>query len=454
MKDQIFIGWSGSNGVAIKIKKYLETKNYKCTIGGNADNNSQYSSVGDTVIQQIKNCNQAIMIFMNRADGQVSNNLFFELGYVLALYGQPKVHCVRRANENVVLPSDFDNSFVEPVNCEDSDDEFAEGILKYFFARQKMSINENKMILINNRYKIHDYIQRHFSEQGSKCSDYELAQYMLFYIQAAHMFGDEMKVRREILQFKNAYLSYFSEELSISVNMGIAFFDMILAIKITEKGECYLDRADFRKFREKYKECEDEIVNDDTGTFDEWAKVFIAEHLAYAYGLFAANPQLDIDNKSRIMKHSKAWAERSITELKLLDEAAHIHDNNDHRGIVSLLYAYVYRNLFLSCLVLGEEDQALKWLRMTKKERSALKNNFEPGSIDTQLCENFAMEYYLTLIECLNFAEKLELDEDDIEDYEAEIASYIASSRRQSEHSRYVDRIDVLLSQLREKRAK
>lgn len=128
MKDHIFIGWSGSNAIAMKVKNALEAKNFRCTIGGNADNNSQYSSVGDTVIQQIKSCNQAIMIFMNRADGQVSNNLFFELGYVLAMYGQPKVHCVRRSAETVILPSDFDNSFVEPIECDvSSDDLFVQG---------------------------------------------------------------------------------------------------------------------------------------------------------------------------------------------------------------------------------------------------------------------------------------------------------------------------------------
>ena len=201
MKDNIFIIWSGSNDVAIQIKKILETKNYKCTIGGNADNDSKFSSVGDTVIQQIKNCNQAIVIFQNRRDGMVSNNLFFELGYALATYGQTKVHCVRRESEQVVLPSDFDNSFVEPISSATEED-FVNGIIGYFFDRQKMSINVNKMILINNRYKMHYYIQSHFSEQGSKCSDYELAQYVLFYLQAGHMFGDERKILKEMQQFK------------------------------------------------------------------------------------------------------------------------------------------------------------------------------------------------------------------------------------------------------------
>ena len=138
MKDRIFIGWSGSNDVALKVKHILEERNnYICCIGGNADNNSQYASVGDTVLRQIKNCNQAIIIFQNRADGAVSNNLFFELGYVFSSYGPKKVHCVRREAEKVILPSDFDNSFVEAVKDDGDDTVFAEGIVEYFKSRQK-----------------------------------------------------------------------------------------------------------------------------------------------------------------------------------------------------------------------------------------------------------------------------------------------------------------------------
>ena len=134
MKDKVFIAWSGSNTVAMKVKRIMEKdRKYVCSIGGNADNNSQFSSVGDTVIQQIKICNQAIVIFQNRKDGNVSNNLFFELGYVLAKYGQMKVHCVKRSSEVVTLPSDFDNSFVESLE-EESDDDFAQKIVDYVLA--------------------------------------------------------------------------------------------------------------------------------------------------------------------------------------------------------------------------------------------------------------------------------------------------------------------------------
>ena len=91
------------------------------------------------------------------------------------------MHCVKKAGENIVLPSDFDNSFVEPISCDD-EKAFVDGVVNYFLGRQKMSIEGNKMVIINNRYKIHDMLQAHYSEVGSRCSDYELAQYVLFYI--------------------------------------------------------------------------------------------------------------------------------------------------------------------------------------------------------------------------------------------------------------------------------
>lgn len=447
MKDKIFIAWSGSNSIAIKVKSILEARNYKCTIGGNSDNNSTYTSVGDTVIQQIKNCNQAIIIFQNRADGNVSNNVFFELGYVLASYGQQKIHCVKKADEQIILPSDFDNSFVEPIVCAD-DDGFVKGILDYFFARQKMSINENKMLLINNRYRMHDYIQRHFSEQGSKCSDYELAQYILFYLQAAQMFGDERKVYAELKQFKDDFHSYFSDELAIAVNMGISYFEMSSNILAREDGEFYIERRVFTRFRDSYLKCKEDLIEDDTGMFHEWANAFISQRLNYAYLLFSNNPDLTEEKLIKNVEMSRQWGEIALADMEKLESFATIKDNNDHKGILSLFRSYIYRNMFICCKKLHDEEGELSWLNKSKKERTALKNNFEIGSIDSQLYDNFAMEYYLTLVEYLVYADKLGLDEDDVEDYKEEIKEYIEQSTKQTNYSKYVDRIALILNKI------
>lgn len=437
MKDKVFIAWSGSNTVALQVKRLLEKKyNYGCSIGGNAENNSKFSSVGDTVIQQIKSCNQAIIIFQNRKDGKVSNNVFFELGYVMAMYGMKKVHCVKRLKEEVILPSDFDNSFLEPIDDQDDNDVFAEGIVNYFISRQKMSINENKMFLINNRYLIHDKIVSHYSEAGSKCSDYELAQYMLFYMQAAHMFGDERKTQKEISRFKQLHNYEFSNELSLAVNMCLSFFDLVTNVKFSEKdNEIYVDQAVFWKFKNAYTSYNDEIVDDDMGIFDEWAEVFIFEHLTYAFVLFARNETISPEMKNTLYEKAKENALEAIQSIERLEASAPCIENNDEIGLISLLKAYVYRNLFLAKDKLGEEDAA-DWLKLTLKERASLKNNFGGGTIDSQLYNNFCMEYYLSLVNYLTSSKNIDAFE--IEMYKSEMRDYISSVIADSNENLYL----------------
>ncbi len=425
MKDRVFIAWSGSNEIALKVKALLEKYNYGCFIGGNADNTSKFSSVGDTVIQQIKNCNQAIVIFQNRRDGAVSNNLFFELGYVMAMYGMKKVHCIKRKEEVVVLPSDFDNSFVESIEDNGDDDSFVDGIVKYFIFRQKMSINENKMFLINNRYLIHDKIVSHYSESGSKCSDYELAQYILFYMQAAHMFGDEKKTLKEILRFKQQHNYEFSSELSLAVNMCVSFFELVTSIKLNEnENNVYVDQSVFWKFKNAYCGYESDVVDDDIGIFDEWAKVFIFQHLTFAFMLFANNNSLKSDMRSSLYEKSKDYAFKAVEHIKTLEKRAPCIENNDEIGLLSLLKAYVYRNVFIAKDYLKDEDAA-EWLKLTLKERLALKNNFDGGIIDTQLYNNFCMEYYLSVVNYLSNIQ--DVDEFEIEMYRNEMREYINS---------------------------
>lgn len=448
MKDNIFIGWSGNSDIAVAVKKELESKyNYRCFIGGNADNSSSFASVGDTVIRQIKSCNQAIIIFQNRSDGAVSNNLFFELGFVLASYGQPKVHCVKRETERIVLPSDFDNSFVEAV----SDDDFVGGIIKYFIDRQKLSVNTNKMYLIDNRYIIHDFLKCHYSDKGSKCSDYELAQYILFYMQAAHMFGDCEKICREIIEFKHAHQYEFSPELAVAVNLAISFLEFTDNIKMTESGDMYIDIGIYRKVVERYNELRAEVIHDDMGTFDEWADVFISEQLCYVYDLWAHNPEISEERRDQAMRRVIQWSDIAVEDIEKLQAVAPIRENNDHVGLLSLFKAYVYRNRFLAerHLKTGEE---LKWLNLTKNERVALKRNFEYGSIDSHIIENLEMEYYLCITEYLSYADELELDKFDVSDLLEELREYLRKSKIHKEHNKYIDSIAHAVSELSDKK--
>ncbi len=452
MKDKVFIAWSGSNKVAMKIKDIFESKHrYICYIGGNADNESRFASIGDTVIQQMKSCNQAIIIFQNRNDGQVSNNLFFELGYVFATYGPKKVHCVKRAHEEVVLPSDFDNSFVESIECdggEDGDLKFAQGVVKYFIGRQRMSINENKMFLINNRYLIHDKIVSHYSESGSKCSDYELAQYILFYIQGAHMFGDEKKVQKELEDFKKQHNFEFSAELSLAVNLGLSFFNMITNIKSDAMtAQDYIDVSIFWEISKEYAHYKETIKDDDLGIFDEWYNLFISEHMAFAYMLFANNPENDEKMKISLYKKANDVARAALGDMEILEERAPCKENNDEIGLLALFKAYLYRNIFIGKEYLHEAD-AIDWLKKTLKVRAALKNTFARGTIDTLLYNNLCMEYYLSLSCCLNYAGEMGWEDFEVEMYKREIKDYLSSVQHKDRKNIYVEQIERSLTQV------
>ena len=440
MKDKIFIGWSGSNNIAIKIKKILENEyNYICCIGGNSDNSSNYASVGDTVIQQIKSCNQAIMIFQNKVDGSISNNLFFELGYVFSSYGAKKVHCVKKNDEQIILPSDFDNSFVEPI-CADDEDLFIEGIIKYFLGRQKMSIDVNKMMLINNRYKIHDILQSHYSEVGSRCSDYELAQYVLFYMQAAQMFGDCNDVQRELQEFKRNHHHEFSSELELAIDVALNFFDLAKAVRVADGGRIFIDESTYFKFISTEMEILEDIKDDEAGTFDEWARVFASQHMTWAHNLYCGNvEEVDEEMQQEVYNKTVTSANLCLKYMEVLEASTPSKENNDGMGLISLLKSYVYRNVFIAKKALKHDDM-MEWLETAKKERKTLLRNFDRGALDSKLYDNFRFEYYLLLAEWLEekggtidkFEKKMHLKE---------IKAYLKEINEEENINVYVTRI-------------
>lgn len=438
MKDRIFLIWSGSNTIAIKVKKILENEhNYLCYVGGSHENNSQMFSVGDTVVKEMNTCNQAIVLFQNKENGVVSSNLFFELGYVSAKYGMKKVHCVKRENDKIALPSDFDNAFVEGLPCA-TDDEYAQNIVNYFLARQKLSVDENKMYLINNHYIIHEMLQMHYSNSGSKCSDYELAQYVLFYMQAAVMYQDERKVLDELRDFKRRHFNEFSEELSESVNLSIALLEVQSDLQYD--GEVvYLSDDAFRKYFNACKDMLEDIEDDSSGLFDEWAKAITSENLAYASSMYAQNPALNENTRNFLFQKTLQYGNQCLGFLKTLSDMKINVENNDVSGIISVFRSYIYRHLFIASKVV-DKDNASKWLQLSIKERKSLLKNFDSNSTDTKIYSNFEMEYYLNLVEYLDYFDKSQIDEFDYIMYLSDIDGYISKVDRNSVHA-FVNKI-------------
>ena len=439
MKDKIFIIWSGNNRAANIVKRILEQEyKYICIVGGSFDSDKQALTVGDTIIRQMKSCNQAIVIFQNRTDGQVSNNLFFELGFAVASYGHKKIHSVKHAGETIQLPSDFDNSFVEGLPAPD-DEEFAKNIVKYFMSRQKLSVDTNKMDLVNNRHTMHDLIQAHFSDFGSMCSDYELAQYVLFYMQAAVMFQDEAKVLEELRDLKRWYHSEFSEELNEAVNISIALLEIQVGLKVD--GETvYIDDAAFRKYFNASKDILSEIKDDDSGTYDEWAKVMASENLAYACSLYAQNPNLRPEMKTQLWKRTVNYGKACVDYIEVLENSTPCKENNDNIGMISMFKAYIYRHLFNASKEVCPEE-AGEWIKKALHERHSLLRNFDNRAVDSKIYTNFEMEYYLSLVEYLDYFNKDDIDPFDYAMYLSDIDSYLAKLSKDDTTHAYMKKI-------------
>ena len=440
MKDKIFLVWSGSNTIAKRVKSILENEyNYICNVGGNYDNNSQMVSIGDTVIKQMKSCNQAIVIFQNKNNGGISNNLYFELGYVSAMYGMKKVHCVKRANEAIVLPTDFDNSFVEGMEAPD-DETFANNIVAYFIERQKLSVDTNKMYLINNRYIMHEMLQAHYSDAGSKCSDYELAQYMLFYMQASIMFQDCPKILDELREFKRLHSNEFSVELNKASIISISILEIEASLK-SDDEHIYISDDVFRRYYNTCNGMLESITDDDVGTFDEWAKVILAENLSYAFTLYASNPSVDDTIKKYAFEKAISYGEQCLKYIDVLIKTAPVVENNDLIGLVSLYKAYVYKHIFTASKYLGKED-TFHWLKIALNERQELIRNFDTNSIDSKLYFHFQIEYYLLLLEYLEYYGKEKMDEFEYLIYMKDIDQFIMSLNTKNDTNAYIKKIN------------
>ncbi len=434
MKDKIFIVWSGSDQIAQSVKQVLEINyNYICFVGGNFEERTQMLTVGDTVLRQMRSCNQAIVIFMNKGDGCISSNLFFELGFSAAMYGLKKVHCVKRKGDTIHLPSDFDNSFIEEMEG-DSDDELTQNIVNFFLSRQKLSIDTNKMYLINNRHIIHEMIQAHYSDLGSKCSDYELAQYILFYMQAGVMYQDDARVLEELVAFKKSHNVDFSNEVRMAVNISISLLEIQTRL-VSDCDAVYIEEDGFRKYYTMMKDVLGNITDDSSGTFDEWARVIAAENLAYVCALFASNPKTDNKMKTYLYKNVKMYGERCLGYLEDLERVAPCRENNDDVGLVAMFKAYVYRHLYMASRYEGSLD-CERWLDKTIQETRLLIRNFDNSSVDTKIYGNFEMEYYVNLLEWITYKGKENVDEFDYMMYLSEVDNFISKlSQKENWHA-------------------
>ncbi len=220
MKGKVFIAWSAinehtnKNELAIAVREKLEQYDYIGIVGGQSRTDSGLH-VGEAVIKELDQCNQDIFIMQKKENGVLSNNLMFELGYALSRFNSNKIHVfyIDIAPEDQTIPSDIKGIWANYMTSARSED-MATEIVEEFISNQKNIIPHNKMALVDSYYSIKEKISEYPYSPGY--SEYEFAQFILFFSQSGYMFRNE----RESINILKNFVKVFKNPTQELIIMG------------------------------------------------------------------------------------------------------------------------------------------------------------------------------------------------------------------------------------------
>ena len=436
MKGRIFIAWSGDNQLASEVKTLLEEKDYIGIVGGEGRNNNGLF-VGDTVLDEINHCNQAIFVVQKKKDGSISNNLMFEFGYSLARFSANKIHVfyIDIAPNDDRIPSDLKGIWADHYMTSDTEN-IAEKIADKFQYSQKHIIPQDKITVVDSYYSVKSMLQCYV--ESPQCSEYELAQYILLFSQAAYLFGNE-KESLECLKNLSTSLHNPGSEVSLAISYAICTIDFFLDVQ--KSGDVlYIKKEKFRTLDRRLHSITEAVLGWEQDDFTRWFLVMAYDIMNYAKILYACNPEISKERGEVHLRESLELAEKCIVQCDVLLESP----ANQH--FAELFKAYMYRNLASAQKMLGMDRKSIhenyeKALEM----RGMLWDYYsEAKRINTKLLESFEMEYYLASSEVLEFIE----DDYTYEDFCEECQEYIDRVKSLNlEKSHFIDRIERNITQ-------
>lgn len=270
-KSRVFIVWNDKD-IANKVSEKLKIYQYEGIVGG-SDRAEGGRTIIDTVINEMDQCDQAIVIMKKKGtETQISANVYLELGYAISKYGSMRTHLYFIDYDYKDVPSDLSGVWVDdtlktyeikptfaPTDWsvfkqidkmvdtlvaeknmrkavkdgyknelwrERNNDEIAESIVNSFTAHQKSVIREDKIKVLANYYHYRNYVIDHM--KSPHCSDYELAQYIIFLTQGAYMHDD-------LDDFKH-YLEALHVNGRMSPELNIAVKYALMSVKVFQEA--------------------------------------------------------------------------------------------------------------------------------------------------------------------------------------------------------------------------
>lgn len=445
MNGNVFIGWSSSNDLAIKVSDTLKKHRYDCIIGGKKDLEGSFS-IANTIIEQIKASSQAMFIIRKNDFGSISNNVMFEVGYCLSKFNSTlkKLHLFYLDIDvnDPSIPSDLLGMWAHHISSKGkTEDQLVEDIVSGFLEHQKSDLEINKMKLTLDWQSLYSIVSTHLS--NPKHSDYDMAQYLMLFIEStgiAHMWPKLSECIRPLMKATDDT----SPELYYMVRYANALEEMSHRFSYDDANR-YLNRTNSRELRQEMKDLRNSLLNYDSPDeytsvdpgFAKWFSMLCDERIMYYHMLHSNDPSLSDDDRRKVLDLARNVA------LSVIDQCNALADIN--RDNIELTYYYramAYRNLAVISSYDSDRDAERRYRLMTFEDERILRNRFAKEISDQRISETRDRAYYVAMAEVLEFID----DEEDLIDYRDELQEYTDRMMRQRDSTgMYVRKIDRIL---------
>ena len=418
VKEKVFIAWSGNPELASHVSSALSKHNYMGIVGGNQTTQPNSMYIGPSVISQMNTCSQAIFLITKKdigklGEGTISNNLLFELGYLVCRLPNAKIHLlyIDITENDPLIPSDIKGCWAKYLSSKDlSNDELASHITDSFLKAQTVIIPENKMDIIFNWY---DYKQiiRTYLDSPQK-SNFELAQYLLFYVQAVYFFEDYEESTNQLQKLKEQDHS-FSYELQCSIDYALLTINFYNTIRTN-----MLTTDEFDTLIESYEYSLNKAEDFQNNEYLLWYKALHYENMGFAYYLFILS--LTSDKNDDFESYINEMMVVCFEGLKYCRSLLSLRDNDvpsisrsresPNYYFLTLIKSYIYRQIAIAYQIARQNNIILEEQYVAEcekaheksfKMRKILYNKYEKSRISDTVKSNIEMEYHIAMADSL-----------------------------------------------------
>ncbi len=402
-RGNVYIGWSKDPSLALALKEKLKAHGYNGIVGGNSESDINVS-VGSTIINQMRKCSSAIMLFTTRplisraAPGQeftvLSGNMLYELGFLLGKFdsiGPRRVLIVLLDVPDDIIPTDMRGMWSTHIDHPEQSDS-ADRILKYFLSEQRSFLVEDKLSMVSEIEAQRDRILAHMKAPAYYHD--EMAQIVLLHTMSAYIYDDLTSA--DMLLAKLQQQSIPNKELEYATAHSRKYFELMRNLVDLNRpdGQLFLAYRDYDDFVQTSLDLI-EAVENGTNLSVDFKYLFLSvayEYLTFANMMYCAN--LDPDNMDEKLKEF-----RESCCQKCLDNCAWLiqRDPSRNEELGLLLSAYVTRNMAFFHQSLQMEDFDELFERSIGFRKRLYDSYRFKNMVNKQFVNQIRMEYFLAL---------------------------------------------------------